>query len=68
MSKSHLRITLTRSPTGTPRTQRSTLVGLGLTRLGRTVVRPNTPTFRGMVKKVIHLVAVEETDRETAAG
>lgn len=60
MSRSHLKVTLVRSPIGTPQTQRRTLAGLGLRRLGRTVVRPNTPAFRGMVKKVMHLVAVEE--------
>jgi len=62
MSGSHLKVTLVRSPIGTPDTQRRTLIGLGLRRLGRAVVRPNTPAFRGMVKKVLHLVAVEECD------
>ena len=62
MSRSHLKVTLVRSPIGTPETQRLTLVGLGLRRLGRSVVRTNTPEFRGMVKKVLHLVAVEEFD------
>ena len=61
MSQSHLKITLVRSAIGTPETQRRTLVGLGLRRLGRSVTRPNTPAFRGMVKKVMHLVSVEET-------
>ncbi|MFN7955488.1 MAG: 50S ribosomal protein L30 [bacterium] len=68
MSESHLRITLVRSPIGTPKTQRETLVGLGLKRVGRPVIRPNTPSFRGMVKKVIHLVSVEETSSAGAAG
>ncbi|MBK7972019.1 MAG: 50S ribosomal protein L30 [Deltaproteobacteria bacterium] len=62
MSRSHLKVTLVRSPIGTPGTQRQTLVGLGLRRLGRSVVRPNTPAFRGMVKKVLHLVDVEELE------
>ncbi len=68
MAESHLRITLVRSPIGTPQTQRDTLIGLGIRRLGRSVVRPNTPAFRGAVKKVIHLVSVEETSTVGAAG
>lgn len=68
MSPSHLKVTLVRSPIGTPETQRTTLVGLGLRRLGRTVLRPNTPAFRGMVKKVMHLVAVEELDAPADQG
>lgn len=36
------------------------LRGLGLTKLNQTVIRSNTPEIRGMIKKVIHLVRVEE--------
>jgi large subunit ribosomal protein L30 len=36
--------------------------GLGLRGLGTTVVVSNTPSFRGAVKKVIHLLRVEEID------
>ena len=38
------------------------LHGLGLRGIRRSVVVENTPSFRGMVKKVLHLVTVEETD------
>ena len=38
--------------------------GLGLRGPGSEVVVANTPSFRGMVKKVIHLVTVEETDKK----
>jgi len=55
-----LKITQVRSAIGRPRTQRDTLRGLGLTRMHKTVTRENTPSIRGMVKKVIHLVSVEE--------
>ncbi len=44
-----------------PQKIRRVLKGLGLGRIGRTVTVANTPSFRGMIKKVIHLVSVEET-------
>ena len=55
-----LKITQKRSYIGHPQTIRRTLKGLGLGRIGKTVVVANTPSFRGMVKKVIHLVDFEE--------
>jgi large subunit ribosomal protein L30 len=36
------------------------LRGIGLKRLNQTVIRSNTPEIRGMVKKVLHMVTVEE--------
>jgi large subunit ribosomal protein L30 len=45
---------------GRPETQRQILRGLGLRGLGSTVVVANTPSFRGMIKKVMHLVQIEE--------
>jgi large subunit ribosomal protein L30 len=41
---------------------RRILRGLGLRRPGNEVIVANTPSFRGMIKKVIHLVSVEEVD------
>ena len=41
---------------------RENLKGLGLGRIGAVVVVANTPSFRGAVKKVLHLVTVEEVD------
>ena len=41
---------------------RAVVKGLGLTKIGKSVVVDNTPAFRGMIKKVIHLVKVEEAD------
>jgi large subunit ribosomal protein L30 len=38
------------------------LRGLGLRKPGSEVLVANTPSFRGMVKKVLHLVTVEEVD------
>ena len=39
---------------------RRTIIGLGLRKIGSEVIRDNTPSIRGMVKKVLHLVKVEE--------
>jgi len=44
---------------GTPK-QKKTVVALGLTKLQKTVVREDTPTIRGMIKVVAHLVEVKE--------
>jgi large subunit ribosomal protein L30 len=57
---SRLRITLQRSVIGTTQRQRATARALGLTRPHRTVVRPDTPSVRGMIQRIGHLVAVEE--------
>ncbi len=54
-----LKITLIRSPNGRPRKHRETLKGLGLTRTNKTVTLPDTPSVRGMINKVRHLLKVE---------
>lgn len=61
---SRLRITLRRSVIGHPKDQKDTARVLGLTRINRTVVRPDTPSVRGMVRKLQHLLAVEEVAGE----
>jgi large subunit ribosomal protein L30 len=48
------------SEIGRPHPQRRVLKGLGLRGPGSAVVVENTPSFRGMIKKVMHLVKVEE--------
>ena len=45
---------------GRPHPQRRVISGLGLNGPGSSVVVENTPSFRGMIKKVLHLVTVEE--------
>jgi len=55
-----LKITLVRSKYGWSKKQRATIAGLGLYKIGHTVVRPDNPCIRGMVEKVRHLVKVEE--------
>lgn len=60
--KANLKVTQLKSAIGRPGNQRRVLAGLGLRGPNREVVVANTPAFRGMVKKVLHLVAVEEVD------
>lgn len=55
-----LRITLRRSRIGSTPRQREALRGLGLGRVGSSVLRPDDASIRGMVSKVSHLVDVEE--------
>jgi large subunit ribosomal protein L30 len=49
-----------RGVAGRPEHQRKVLKGLGLRGIGSQVTIANTPSFRGMVKKVLHLVTVNE--------
>ena len=46
------------SPIRREHTQRETLIGLRLNRIGRVAELPDTPAVRGMVSKVAHLVRV----------
>ena len=55
-----LKLTLKHSAIGRPKNQLEQLKGLGLRRMNDERVLENTPAVRGMVKKVLHLVDVEE--------
>ena len=55
-----VRVIQTGSPIGRPADQRQTLIGLGLNKIGRTRDLEDTASVRGMVRKVRHLVKVEE--------
>lgn len=55
-----LKITLVKSMIGRPEKHRKVLRGMGLTKMNRTVELEDTPSIRGMVNKVVHLVSVEE--------
>jgi len=55
-----IRIKLYRSPICTPDKQKRVVKGLGLRKLNQIVERPDTPEFRGMVKKIPHLLMVVE--------
>lgn len=57
---SKLALKQVRSEIGRTEHQRRVLKGLGLHGLGSSVEVDNTPSFRGMIKKVLHLVKVEE--------
>jgi len=58
--KKVLKVTQVRSANRRPRDQEATLIGLGLNKLRRTRELEDTPAVRGMIRKVHHLVQVEE--------
>ena len=58
-AKATLKVTQTGSPIGRKPDQRATLIGLGLNKMGRTREVEDTPSVRGMIDKVKHLVRVE---------
>ncbi len=60
--KAKLRVTQTKSTIGQQDAMRLTVRGLGLKGPGSSVVVSNTPSFRGAIKKIMHLVRVEEVD------
>lgn len=62
-----LKVTLVHSPIGRTERQKATVRGLGLRRIGQSRLLENTPAVRGMVKKVLHLVTVEEVQASADA-
>ena len=52
-------VTQVRSAIGREASQRKTLIGLGLNKIGRARELEDTPAVRGMINKVKHLVRVE---------
>jgi large subunit ribosomal protein L30 len=59
-AKGRIRITQIGSPIGRPDDQQATLIGLGLNKLHRSRELEDTPSVRGMIAKVHHLVRVEK--------
>ena len=59
-----LKITLVKSMIGRPEKHRKVLRGMGLTKLNKTVELQDTPSIRGMINAVSHLVKAEETTDE----
>ena len=57
-----LKITQVKSVIGYKVDQKRTVEALGLKRIRHSVIKTDTPQIRGMVKKVTHLVTVEEID------
>jgi len=60
-----LRVKWVKSAIGYPKDQKATIQALGLRKLQQTVEHEDQPVIRGMVRKVIHLVKVEEIAGET---
>ena len=58
--KKTIKVTQTGSPIRRPAVQRQTLIGLGLNKRHKTVELEDTPEVRGMIRKVQHMVTVEE--------
>ncbi|MEH6476957.1 MAG: 50S ribosomal protein L30 [Sneathiella sp.] len=59
-AKATVTVTQIGSPIGRHKSQRATLIGLGLNKMHRTVEVEDTPSIRGMIRKVHHLVQVTE--------
>jgi len=59
-SNKTVRVTLVRSPIGYTKDQKATAKALGLRRLHQTVEHKDTPALRGMIRKIVHLVQIEE--------
>jgi large subunit ribosomal protein L30 len=59
MAKKTLRVTQIGSPIRREKSQRQTLIGLGLNKMHRTRELEDTPAVRGMIRKVSHMVRVE---------
>ncbi|MCF8068624.1 MAG: 50S ribosomal protein L30 [Desulfobacterales bacterium] len=59
-----LKITMVKSMIGRPEKHRKVLRSLGLTKINKTVQYADTPSIRGMVHKVSHLVKAEEITNE----
>ncbi|HEU0264211.1 MAG TPA: 50S ribosomal protein L30 [Geobacterales bacterium] len=55
-----LKITLIKSAIGRPEKHRTVLAGMGLTKTHKQVTLKDTPEIRGMIRKVSHLVQVDE--------
>jgi large subunit ribosomal protein L30 len=56
-----VRVTYSKSAIGYNKTQKATIAALGLKKLRQTVELKDTPAIRGMIRKVAHLVTVEES-------
>lgn len=60
-----LRVKYVKSAIGYPKDQKATIEALGFRKLQQTVEHKDHPTIRGMIRKVHHLVQVEEIISET---
>ncbi|MDC0864446.1 50S ribosomal protein L30 [Rickettsiaceae bacterium] len=60
--KKVIKVTRISSVIGRPADQRGTLVGLGLNKIGASRILEDTPSIRGMINKVKHLINVESNN------
>ena len=60
MAEAKIKIKLVKSPICTPQKHKDIVRSLGLQKINRVVERPDTPSFRGMVAKVPHLLQIVE--------
>lgn len=58
----NLKITLSKSVIGANKSQKATAQALGLKKTNGSVVRPDVDSVRGMIRKINHLVTVEEIE------
>ena len=63
-----LKITLKKSPIGYSERQKRTVQALGLGKMNSSAVQPDNPQIRGMVRKVSHLVQIEQVEQDTPGG
>lgn len=59
VEKTQIKVKLVKSVIGASDTQKKIVKALGINKLNQTVVHNDTPTIRGMVNKIPHLVSVE---------
>ena len=59
-SKKMLKVRQTGSPIRRQADQRATLIGLGLNKIGRVRELEDTPSVRGMIRKISHMVEIVE--------
>ena len=60
-SKNTIKIKQVGSPIRRKPDQRETLIGLGLNKMHKTVEREDTPEVRGMIRKIQHMVEVQDS-------
>ena len=58
MAEAKVKIRLISSPIGSPEKHKKIVRALGLKKINQVVEKPDTPAFRGMVKKVPHLLEI----------
>jgi len=64
MTAEKIRVRQRGSLIGRPHPQHKVMKGLGLRGPGSEVVVANTPSFRGMIKKVMHLVEIQPVEEK----